>query len=97
MGCEQGEANYFNQPLNGWNVSKVTNMRSMFLGASRFNQPLHGWDVSKVLDMSNTFASAYLFNQPLNGWDVSMSPTWGTCSIMQKASINPSMDGMSAR
>ena len=31
----------FNQPLNSWNVSKVTNMEWMFSGATSFNRPLH--------------------------------------------------------
>ena len=31
----------FNQPLDNWNVSNVTDMRGMFNGASSFNQPLH--------------------------------------------------------
>ena len=40
-------AESFNQPLNKWNVSKVTNMNSMFNEASSFDQPLNNWDVSK--------------------------------------------------
>ena len=35
------DASSFNQPLNKWNVSKVTYMRAMFEDASSFNQPLH--------------------------------------------------------
>ena len=42
------EATSFNQPLNKWNVSKVTNMEAMFYGAESFNQPLNKWNVSKV-------------------------------------------------
>ena len=34
-------ARSFNQPLNKWNVSNVTNMEGMFNGATSFNQPLH--------------------------------------------------------
>ena len=34
-------ATSFNQPLNNWNVSKVTNMWTMFAGATPFDQPLH--------------------------------------------------------
>ena len=34
--------------FNKWNVSNdVTDMTSMFNGASSFNQPLNKWDVSK--------------------------------------------------
>ena len=33
----------FNQPLNNWNVSNVTNMDDMFQLATKFNQPLNNW------------------------------------------------------
>ena len=39
-------ANFFNQPLNKWNLSKVENMSWMFHGAESFNQPLNNWNVS---------------------------------------------------
>jgi len=34
-------ASSFNQPLNNWNVSKVTDMSFMFWHAESFNQPLN--------------------------------------------------------
>ena len=34
-------AHSFNQPLNKWNVSNVTDMHRMFDAATSFNQPLH--------------------------------------------------------
>ena len=34
-------ATSFNQALDKWNVSNVTNMRWMFRNATSFNQPLH--------------------------------------------------------
>ena len=61
----------FNQPLNNWNVSNVTDMEKMFLGCHSFNQPLDKWDVSKVTTMNGMFSGAKSFNQPLNNWDVS--------------------------
>ena len=64
-------ADLFNQPLNSWNVSKVTKMNLMFYNASSFNQPLNSWDVSSVFDISNMFMGASSFNQPLNSWNVS--------------------------
>ena len=42
-------ATSFNQPLNDWNVSKVTDMIGMFCGAISFNQPLNKWNVSNVI------------------------------------------------
>ena len=53
------DAEYFNQPLNNWNVSnEVTDMNSMFNGASSFNQPLNNWNVSKVTYVSFMFDGA---------------------------------------
>ena len=64
-------ASNFNQPLNDWDVSSVTNMSWMFSGASSFNQPLNEWDVSSVTNMWRMFVGTSSFNQPLNDWDVS--------------------------
>ena len=61
----------FNQPLNNWNVSNVTNMRGMFFEVESFNQPLNNWDVSNVTNMERMFCYARSFNQPINNWDVS--------------------------
>ena len=55
------DASSFNQPLNKWNVSKVTYMRYMFCKASSFNQPLNKWNVSNVKDMSFMFRDAISF------------------------------------
>lgn len=44
----------FNQPLENWDVSKVTQMKNMFIGASRFNQPIGDWDVSGVTSMTGS-------------------------------------------
>ena len=56
---------------NTWNVSLVTDMNTMFAGATNFNQPLNNWDVSNVTNMRWMFQVATNFNQPLNNWDVS--------------------------
>ena len=41
-------ASNFNQPLNTWDVSSVTNMTEMFKEATSFNQPIGNWDLSSV-------------------------------------------------
>ena len=52
----------FNQNLNNWNVSNVTNMYDMFAGAWVFDQPLNYWDVSSVTNMYGMFRG---INQPV--------------------------------
>jgi len=60
----------FNQNLEHWDVSNVTDMTNMFLSASTFNQPLNSWDVSSVTSMFQMLGGASSFNQPLDNWDV---------------------------
>lgn len=38
----------FNQPLNIWGVSNITNMDYMFRGASSSNQDISGWRVTNI-------------------------------------------------
>ena len=45
----------FNQPLNSWDVSNVTNMEAMFANCKNFNQDLSSWDVSNVRYMNAMF------------------------------------------
>ena len=56
-------AESFNQPLNSWNVSNVTNMRHMFRGAESFNQPLNSWNVSNVNNRRGMFTGATLMQE----------------------------------
>ena len=42
-------ATQFHSNISEWNVSKVTNMDSMFENASSFNHDISGWDVSAEL------------------------------------------------
>jgi len=43
-----GYACCFNQPLDKWDVSKVTDMDQMFYYALHFDQDISNWDVSNV-------------------------------------------------
>ena len=58
-------------PIGNWNVSRVTNMDSLFALKTTFNEPLNDWNVSNVESMDSMFYRAYSFNQPLDRWNVS--------------------------
>ena len=60
----------FNQSLDSWDVSNVTDMSNMFDGASNFNRSINVWDVSSVINMSYMFSGAKEFNQEINDWNV---------------------------
>lgn len=61
----------FDQPIESWNVSGVTNMSGMFRINGVFNQSLSGWNVSSVQDISEMFYGAISFDQDIGGWNVS--------------------------
>ncbi len=54
MKCLLG-AHKFNQDLNEWNVSNVTNMERMFKGAKSFNGRIDNWNVESVTELDETF------------------------------------------
>jgi uncharacterized repeat protein (TIGR01451 family) len=64
-------ASSFNQSLNSWNVSNVTQMAGLFRDAVSFNQDINSWNVSNVIQMGNMFKGASSFNKTLNNWNVS--------------------------
>ena len=57
--------------ISSWDVSAVTDMSQMFLGATSFNQPIGAWNTSSVTDMSQMFNDAASFNQPIGAWNTS--------------------------
>jgi surface protein len=65
----------FNQDIGSWDVSSVTNVYGMFLGATAFDQPIGNWDVSSVTNMSYMFYEADGFNRDLSGWCVALIPS----------------------
>lgn len=65
----------FNQPVDNWNTSNITNIRNLFDGCTVFNQDIGSWDVSSASDFGAMFRNAYAFNNggstSINSWDVS--------------------------
>ena len=64
-------ARAFNQPIGGWNTSKVTDMYMMFGSAYAFNQYIGDWDVSSVTNMGGMFDGARDYDQNMTKWCVS--------------------------
>ena len=71
-------------PIGDWDVSRVTNMNSLFRHYTNFNEPLGNWDVSNVTNMQDMFDGCINFNQPLDNWNVSnvtnMESIFGRCT-----------------
>jgi surface protein len=63
-----GGASSFNQDLDNWDVSKVTTMADMFLGATVFNGSLSGRNTASLTGggLSRSFANTEQFNQSVN-------------------------------
>ena len=77
----EGVSDGFNQNIESWDVSNVTDMFSMFVFQSSFNQPLNSWDVSNVTSMFQMFGVAAAFNQPLDAWNVGAVTNMGNMFI----------------
>ena len=57
--------------ISEWNVSKCTNMNSMFCSCENFNCDLSNWDVSNVEDMNHMFTCCEHFKgKGLENWNV---------------------------
>jgi surface protein len=83
-------ASLFNQPVNNWDVSSVTNMMDMFNSASNFNQALDSWDVSNVVSMDNMLDNCGMsqtnYENLLIGWEslpsLQSSVTFGALNMI---------------
>lgn len=49
-------------------LSNVTDMSSMFWGATAFNQDISSWNTGNVTNMRNMFTGAIAFNQDISTW-----------------------------
>ena len=70
-------ATSFDNPLNSWDVSSVTNMNGMFHTAESFNRPLNSWNVSSVTDYGQMFNNALNFDQYIRNWIVQVNNIGG--------------------
>jgi surface protein len=50
-------------------LSGVTDLSEMFMGASAFNQAIGGWNTSQVINMDGMFYQASAFNQAIGSWN----------------------------
>ena len=88
----------FNQPLDNWDVSQVTNMSYMFTRCTSFNQPLNSWDVSKVTFMDNMFSGCTSFNQELGMWKLEECKKLGLDNCgMSVENYSKSLEGWAAQ
>jgi hypothetical protein len=58
-------------PWEVWNMNKVTDLHTPFLGYKEMNEPLGLWNVGNVKSFQSLFADLEFFNQPLHAWNVS--------------------------
>ena len=76
-------------PITEWDVSSVTNMKSMFRDARSFNGEISKLDVSSVKNMHSMFLGAQSFNGDISKCDVSSvtdmnAMFFGAASFKQK-------------
>lgn len=64
-------ANDFNQPINNFDVSQITDFRGFLGGAGSFNQDLSSWNTSSATSFQFIFNNADSFDQDITMWDVS--------------------------
>ena len=63
-----GEVVFFNQPIDKWNTSNVTDMSEMFCDAEKFNCPVNNRDVSSLEDCGRMFEGADAYSHPKPAW-----------------------------
>jgi surface protein len=61
--------------MDTWDMSAVTDMSLMFMGATAFNQPIGSWNTSSARLMQWMFYNATAFNQAIGGWNTALVQT----------------------
>jgi len=62
---------FVDEDVQYWDMSSVTDTRSMFQSARAFNQDIGSWDMSGVTNAATMFFDAESFNRDIGAWDVS--------------------------
>ena len=79
----------YNQPLNNWDTSNVSQIQRMFKQNTVFNQPLNNWDTSNVITFRECFFSCNSFNQDISDWDFSaITASSGLDDFMRNKTFN---------
>ena len=81
MRCTWSSAN---PDVSNWNVSSVTDMRSMFRFATVANPNVSNWDVSNVTDMSYMFEDSALSVENLTA----IYENWSQLNLQQNVSFS---------
>ena len=58
------------EPMNAWDVSRVTRMDNLFSDYIDFNEDISDWETGNVTTMRGMFASCKAFQGDLSKWDV---------------------------
>lgn len=61
-------ADFNDESVSYWDVSRVTNLTDAFMGCVNFNQSLDNWDVRRVQSFHRCFYLCKAFNQSLSKW-----------------------------
>ena len=69
-------------------TSAVTDMSSMFEGATSANPDVSNWDVSKVTDMTNMFNGATAADPDVSGWVVSEVTGTGMTNMFNSSGLS---------
>lgn len=54
-----------------WNTATITNMSSVFYGATSFNKNISSWNTASATNMFGMFNGASSFNQNISAWNTS--------------------------
>ena len=74
--------------FEGGVTSDVTDMASMFEGATSANPNVSNWDVSKVTDMTNMFNGATAADPDVSGWVVSAVTGTGMTNLFKDSGLS---------